>query len=274
MPASASYGNYSGYQGASRTTTGKSTASHILDPRLLAVSEQLPDLFDHKRVLDIGCNDGRVGVDIALHFAPTLVQGIDKDPILVSKAKSHLSFRWSRLGPNGEIDYFPASSLEKEGHVPYPTDDAEVLDYDGDGEAMDTTADGEQEASIGHGGFPHNVKFIRADYHDWKTELAQWDTITMLSVVKWLHLERGDEGLKNVFLKTYEALSPGGYLVFEPQDWKSYGTAVKKNPDQKKQKDAVQIRPEKFLELLEETGFEVVVRLEEGRKRPLYVLRK
>jgi 7SK snRNA methylphosphate capping enzyme len=81
-------------------------------------------------------------------------------------------------------------------------------------------------------------------------------------------------GLKNVFLKTYEALSPGGYLVFEPQDWKSYGTAVKKNPDQKKQKDAVQIRPENFLELLEETGFEVVVRLEEGRKRPLYVLRK
>lgn len=79
--------------------------------------------------------------------------------------------------------------------MPYPTDDAEVLDYDGDGEAMDTTADGEQEASIGHGGFPHNVKFIRADYHDWKTELAQWDTITMLSVVKWLHLERGDEGI-------------------------------------------------------------------------------
>ena len=86
--------------------------------------------------------------------------------MLVHKAKSHLSFRWSRLGPNGEIDFFPASSVEA-GHIPYPRRD----------------------------GFPTNVSFERGDFLAWQTEKTEaYSVVTMLSVIKWIHLEGGDDG--------------------------------------------------------------------------------
>ena len=162
-----------GYQGSSRTTTGSTTSSSILDERLETVAAAVPSIFSHGHVLDIGCNDGRIAVDIALRFRPAFVTGLDPDGALIAKAKSHLSFRWSRLGPNGELDYFPASAVEKFGHVPYPlAEDA-----------------GE--------GLPHCVGFLNADFVDWKVgeNKGQFRTVLMLSVSKWIHLVHGDYGV-------------------------------------------------------------------------------
>lgn len=61
-----------------------------------------------------------------------------------------------------------------------------------------------------------------------KLDAASMDTITCLSVTKWIHLHGGDDVMRAFFLKVKEVLYPGGYFIVEPQPWKSYKAADKK----------------------------------------------
>ena len=45
-------------------------------------------------------------------------------------------------------------------------------------------------------------------------------------MVKWVHLNRGDEGLQALFAAFWRALAPGGLLLLEPQPWSSYRSAA------------------------------------------------
>lgn len=44
-----------------------------------------------------------------------------------------------------------------------------------------------------------------------------YDVICLFSVVKWMHINGGDEAVREVFRKVYGLLSPGGRLILEPQ---------------------------------------------------------
>lgn len=44
-----------------------------------------------------------------------------------------------------------------------------------------------------------------------------YDVICLFSVVKWMHLNGGDDALRDVFMKAYALMRPGGRLVLEPQ---------------------------------------------------------
>ena len=43
-----------------------------------------------------------------------------------------------------------------------------------------------------------------------------------------VHLNWGDAGLLRLFDRCHEALAPGGLLILEPQPWKSYRQALRK----------------------------------------------
>lgn len=80
-------------------------------------------------------------------------------------------------------------------------------------------------------------------------------------------------GLTRAFAKVAALLEVGGHFVFEPQDAKSYETAVKKNPRLKEKKAALKIEPEDFTRMLEEVGLELVHEIG-GRKRSIGIWRK
>jgi len=73
-----------------------------------------------------------------------------------------------------------------------------------------------------------NVWFTCEDFAASQHTPQSLDTIMCLSVAKWVHLNQGDEGLKRLFGKVKEALVPGGWFVLEPQPWRSYQQARRK----------------------------------------------
>ena len=73
-----------------------------------------------------------------------------------------------------------------------------------------------------------NVWFTCEDFASSEHTPQGLDTIMCLSVTKWVHLNQGDEGLKRLFIKVKEALVPGGWFILEPQPWKSYKQARRK----------------------------------------------
>jgi len=80
-------------------------------------------------------------------------------------------------------------------------------------------------------------------------------------------------GLQHAFAKVAALLEVGGHFIFEPQDMKSYETAVKKNPGLKEKKAGLKIIPEDFARMLDDVGLEFVHGIG-GRKRSIGVWRK
>lgn len=72
------------------------------------------------------------------------------------------------------------------------------------------------------------TSFVYTDFVNSSTCLRKADTILCLSVTKWVQLNWGDDGLEELFTRVYRLLRPGGVFVLEPQPWKSYRQAFKK----------------------------------------------
>lgn len=86
------YGNYNRYYGYRK---GDGT-----DPRI-KIFEQHKDLFSQKDILDIGCNDGSVTIEMASRFAVKSITGIDIDKDLIGKAKKNCKYAFKKsLNPN------------------------------------------------------------------------------------------------------------------------------------------------------------------------------
>lgn len=73
-----------------------------------------------------------------------------------------------------------------------------------------------------------NVWFSCEDFASSEHTPQSLDTIMCLSVTKWVHLNQGDKGLKRLFAKIKQALVPGGWFILEPQPWRSYQQAKRK----------------------------------------------
>eukprot|EP01135_Chromosphaera_perkinsii_P004167 Nk52_evm74s270 gene=Nk52_evmTU74s270 len=141
-----------------------------------------------KRVLDIGCNVGKLTIDIARTLQPKSILGIDIDHVLIKRARKFASEAKSTGHPS-----LPARSL---GGIVGP---------------------GTQ--------FPFNLHFKAENfvYQERKRSDPTFDTIICLSTSKWIHLNWRDEGIKRLFRKVYQSLDrKGGVFIFEPQLLDSY----------------------------------------------------
>jgi 7SK snRNA methylphosphate capping enzyme len=186
----------------------------------------------------------------ALNFDAASVTGVDIDENLIKQARSHLSFRSSRVRPATHetaraTDYFPISAVLQHGHR------SQRLVSRG---AIAQTSN----SAISPSQWPE-VTFVCEDWavSNNPATSGPFHVLLALSVIKWIHLEHLDEGLEAFFKKCASSLVEGGYLVLEIQPWKSYEKAVgpKKSPHFRENLKRIKHRPEtSFTELLEQHG--------------------
>lgn len=217
----------------------------VPDARLSALPLQL-DLFLNKHVLDLGCNAGKISLEVKRYLHAASVVGIDIDATLISDATA-LGDKAAELSPDHRCEFVVGDFM-----APGYFEDVYLRDRTGEEHAMTGEDRGKGR--------------------------ARPDTILLLSITKWLHLHHGDAGLLALFHSLYNLLAPGGILVVEPQEWKNYKSAVKKNRDLRDVFKGIQIRPN-FEAELRDVGFVMVEggfieRDEGGFSRPLMIWRK
>jgi len=105
----------------------------------------------------------------------------------------------------------------------------------------------------------------------------KYDVVLLLSTSKWVHLQHGDEGLKQLFRRCKRWLCPGGVLVLEPQPWKAYKKVADAHADVEKTWGEIQLKPSSFVDFLTEVlGFDRAYRwafvdhTQESFQRTLY----
>ncbi|XP_043706422.1 probable RNA methyltransferase At5g51130 isoform X3 [Telopea speciosissima] len=116
----------------------------------------------------------------------------------------------------------------------------------------------------------------------WRSCSEAYDTILCLSVTKWVHLNWGDDGLITLFTKIWRLLRPGGILVLEAQNWKSYKSNHQVSEIATFNFHNVLIPPSHFQEiLLDKIGFRTVENITAslpgstgGFNRPIFVFCK
>lgn len=146
-------------------------------------------------ILDIGCNEGNLSVDVleqAKKELPSDVQcvllGVDLDSSLIELANTK---------------YITEADQFKEFHA---------LNF------MDVAA---------------SKSFVESYTNRLKSLLGSrtfegFSVVCLFSITMWIHLNYGDDGLKDFLLRSAALLSPLGSLVVEPQPWKCYKAADKR----------------------------------------------
>jgi 7SK snRNA methylphosphate capping enzyme len=192
------YGNYNRYYGYRNT--------HQTDARFDTLKREW---FEHKDVLDIGCNVGHITLAIAKNFEPNKIIGLDIDLELIKIARKNVRH------------YITTDVMLKEEfpislpllHGPLASTVTSVSNIDNN--------------SLSNVLFPNNVFFVEGNYVLESDDLLnvqkqEFDCILCLSLTKWIHLNWGDIGLKRLFKRIFSQLRPGGKLVLEAQPWCSY----------------------------------------------------
>jgi 7SK snRNA methylphosphate capping enzyme len=230
------------------------------DPRIALLERPW---FSGKRCMDVGCNEGLVTLGMATKFGSRSMIGVDIDEHLIKRACIHLREERSRA--------VVRAAEARQGGTP----------------AADRRAARTAVSALAQ------TWFVHADFLEARAELGSIDCLTALSVTKWVHLHRGDLGLRAFFTRVHSLLAPGGLFILEPQPWKSYRAAADKMRRQGgaevpipadsffRRVSELELRPDGFADLLEsEFGFKLLRRLQppeetaEGFDRPMFLFRK
>ena len=239
------YGNYEAYYGY---RAGAAREDH----RLLSLRREW---FEGRRCLDVGCNEGLVSLTLAVQFRTASFTGVDIDASLVRRAQKSLR-RLQRSAAE--------AAAEASAQAP--------------GESLPS----ERTQLAAAAGALAGSSYRCGNILEVELPCGGLDTILVLSVTKWVHLNWGDAGLRRLFARAFQLLAPGGLLVLEPQPWKSYGQAFRKQrmPEETRvHYRAITLRPKDFAAyLLGTVGFARVEELRGGSNagfdRPLLLCYK
>ena len=253
------------------------------------------------RVLDVGCNSGKVTIEMA-QMLPRLwrresqlggwetnveVVGVDIDPTLIKQARAAADVARSRCRPEhlggavGEgVDikpdslppesvYFPSVFPSLYGCIP-----------------ADDSRDSETDLRQHHHLSPPNLTLLTANFVDPHASVASHPLLTTrfhltlaLSITKWIHIQFGDAGLLKFLARIAHTLLAGGLLFLERQEWTSYASAKNLDPTIRGKIRRLQLRPGgDFDWWLETFGLELEGEAGQGRgvgfERPLQVFRR
>eukprot|EP00041_Stephanoeca_diplocostata_P018888 m.399783 g.399783 ORF g.399783 m.399783 type:complete len:320 (+) comp21155_c0_seq3:166-1125(+) len=214
-----SAGNYSSYY-AKRLPPGSR------DPRIDVMNRAW---FQNKSCLDIGCNVGLVSVEFIRTLGASKVRAIDIDNSLILRARAAAK------------------------NIPYPRNEElakRLLDV--------SWVPASFELSIGPlKTLAHYITFDCEDYvESGDCNDEEYDVVTCLSTIKWVHLNNGDSGVQRLFHKVYKSLKPRGIFILEPQPWKSYRKSRLLTPEIKAHFTSIKLKPVDFKEfLVQKVGF-------------------
>ncbi|KAK3210662.1 hypothetical protein Dsin_015368 [Dipteronia sinensis] len=242
------FGNYRNYYGY-RIDEGLDE-----DPRLKVLKKEW---FQGKRCLDIGCNSGLITIQIAKKFHCRSILGIDIDSSRIEDAYWHLR-KFVKM-EQAEKKCAKASKLD----VAEKADDSEngVIASSIKEEVNSRECVPPEERDLSD-----IVSFRQENFvHSRHTPEKYYDTITCLSVSKWIHLNWGDDGLINSFANIWKLLRPGGTFVLEPQPWKSYEKNRRVSETTAINYSNIMFHPDQFQEiLLDKIGFRRVEDISSG----------
>ncbi|XP_064948052.1 probable RNA methyltransferase At5g51130 isoform X1 [Musa acuminata AAA Group] len=231
------YGNYKSYYSYRIDRNVKE------DPRLALFKREW---FEGKDCLDIGCNEGLITISIAKKFFCQSILGIDIDAGLVETA--YWNLRKSARMKRGNCTSMEASRIQ----------DSECVN------PLNTNADpasngkpSSSQTSLPVDELLKRVSFRHENFVGSLRECSEkYDTVLCLSVAKWVHLNWGDDGLINMFVKIWRLLRPGGILLLEAQPWSSYKRNQNVSATARAQFKSICLRPHNFRELLlDKVGF-------------------
>lgn len=265
------YGNYRGYYGYRLDESGN-------DARMVQFEESW---FRDKNVLDIGCNAGVVAIRVSKHFGCRSMLGVDIDKSLIDHAKRNLEIEEFAVEPK-EVSSKPLVTKFHGGGKILPSRASAT---------PAAAASGDRE-ELNESGTQRTIMFEHCNYLDRKIGAESLDTILWyvarlfllfspfipstslsltrnytptllpslipalsLSVIKWIHLNWGDEGLRKLLKKVLSELKPGGIFILEIQPMSSYHKVKNLTKHIRSTYDANQIHPDQIVAEAETIGF-------------------
>ncbi|SJX60849.1 uncharacterized protein SRS1_12075 [Sporisorium reilianum f. sp. reilianum] len=264
------------------------------------------------KVLDIGCNSGKVTIELAQTLPKLLQQrgrpaggyglqilGVDIDPSLIGQARQAAAVARSRYRPEqiegtddeGESTSLPPESVYFPSVFPLlygPINDEHRHALRRQTEpATNSTATAEKDRAPAPAPTLHlcppNLHFLAADWTHPSainhTDTHGYSIVLALSITKWIHIQQGDTGVVRFFARIATTLHAGALLFLERQEWSSYHSARNMDASMRGKIRRLQLRPEgDFDWWLETLGLRLVDEIGFGRgvgfARPLQVFRK
>lgn len=265
----------------------RGTKLSVLDPRLISLDRIV---FEDKDVLDVGCHCGLIPLQLGKYFGVKSAKGIDIDFRLINAATENWTKEELREHKKAEPEHDHQS--ESAGVSVNLESEEETEETSHPSEAQSKANTGMQFHKPAHlaipssGGnttnYPYNVSFQVCNIlqlslsepsttsqtpgqeqgetpsEQKKTVLAaqQFDTVLLLSLTKWVHMNFGDDGIRTLFANAKCLLRVGGRLVLEAQKFKAYAKILPQSARFQKVYPNIQLRPEMFEDyLIKQLGF-------------------
>ena len=267
-------GNYKGYY------KFRNTQEKAIDTRIQGFKQEW---FTDQKALDIGCNEGEFTFLIAKTFPLKTLLGIDVDHRLIDSAKSAVKREiYDYCVHKKSIDVPKPSSSTTNPSRTFVSNAFMPRSVALSKPITNTHVPTTIPIDNNNGNFPFNIRFTYDDFMLPKSlDERGYGIILCMSVVKWIHLNSGDNGLLDFFRRLYHYTNLGGRVILEYQSWKSYLNNKSATEEIKKNFNKIQLRPDDFERILtEDIGFMIEYRLgtplHESKEfnRPILVLLK